>query len=561
MEAPLKRKRLSLSPEEGETSDVDIHEARAQNDMRLKSIFEGIFEKYSRDFTDVGDEIDLQTGNIMVNNGHIHTLEGGDSAGAIGDWLSDPESQSPLNEQSDGTEQEGMRAGIYTHRAEGRGLDENGEHSDRRVVSILSQMRPDPERSREIVDGGGNGDGTTSEAEDDRSSLDSLLDTALSVQGTRTREMGTGDAVTEKATSRPDNSNQSQAARTERLDETVDPIWRVPEICAKFTTPTLLSRSKPKPIVNTRRSQSPPGAGSIWALPWTTRRNTDGVKKRKQKDSPKKRKKHHSSPMVCDWSFADAPDGSESDDPLQEDYEPSPTPKGPVYIREKRKGPFSAASGTKNTCSYCKKAFSKEDYVLHLRAVLSDPADNEHDLTELKRHLRTVTDGGATGPAPNATAASVKPVVHPLDTPTLEPKSKEGQDTNNESTPTGKRARTTLGPDEARLIIRMKRVQGMKWKEILHHFPQKKVTNIKGWYHLHWNTRRANPPRLSGPWSKAELEKLERLKDQPNLTWPDIRAEMPGRLLAEIEFKLLQLWAEDDVSQESSLPQPVSGGD
>lgn len=563
MESPLKRKRLSLSPaEENESSDVDLHEARARNNMRLKSIFEGIFEKYGRDFTDVGDEIDLQTGDIMINNGHIHTLDGEDNAGAIGDWLSDPDSQAPMNESLDGVEEEGARARLHTHEGEESGLERDADHSGHRVGSILSHLRPDPGRSREIIDGDEDedGDGTTSEAEDDRSSVDSLLGTALSVKGPHIREAGNGGAVQEKANLQPEESDQSRATRTESLDETVDPIWRVPEINVKFPTPTLLSRSKPKPFDsnNTVRSQSPPGAGSIWALPWTSRRSTGGVKDRKRKNCPKKQKKHHPQPIVCDWSFADAPDGSESDDPLQEDYEPSPTPKGSVYIREKRKGPFSVASGRENTCGYCKKSFSEDDYVSHLRAVLSDPADNQHDMIELKRQLGEDTNDSATGPASNATALK-EPIVRPPDTPTTESEPK-GQEASNESTPTGKRAKTTLGPDEAKSIIRMRQVQGMKWKEIQNHFPQKKLPNIQAWHHFHWNQRRANPPRLSGPWSKAELEKLERLKDQPDLTWPGIRAEMPGRLLAEIEFKLLQLWIGGDISQDSAsaLAQPRS---
>jgi hypothetical protein len=72
MERPAKRPRLSL-PEQGTRllDDLDVQEARARNDLRLKTLFEGIFEKYGRDFSDIGDEIDLQTGEIVVNNGHV----------------------------------------------------------------------------------------------------------------------------------------------------------------------------------------------------------------------------------------------------------------------------------------------------------------------------------------------------------------------------------------------------------------------------------------------------------------------------------------------------------
>ncbi|OJD33871.1 myb-like dna-binding domain protein [Diplodia corticola] len=53
----------------------ELERERRENDMRLKSTFEHIFDKYERDFTDIGDEIDLETGEIIVNNGHLARLE------------------------------------------------------------------------------------------------------------------------------------------------------------------------------------------------------------------------------------------------------------------------------------------------------------------------------------------------------------------------------------------------------------------------------------------------------------------------------------------------------
>nr|WCL15687.1 MYB transcription factor 8 [Cladosporium cladosporioides] len=49
----------------------DLARDRRANDARLKSRFEHIFAKYGKDFDGVGDEIDLETGRIIVNNGHI----------------------------------------------------------------------------------------------------------------------------------------------------------------------------------------------------------------------------------------------------------------------------------------------------------------------------------------------------------------------------------------------------------------------------------------------------------------------------------------------------------
>ena len=55
--------------------DVQLEQTRAQLDLKLKSKFEAIFEKYGRDFTGIGDEIDLRTGEIVVDNGHLLEME------------------------------------------------------------------------------------------------------------------------------------------------------------------------------------------------------------------------------------------------------------------------------------------------------------------------------------------------------------------------------------------------------------------------------------------------------------------------------------------------------
>ena len=69
-EPPFKRIRIDRP----EIKDVELRRRRAQNDRRLKSIFESIFDKYERDFEGVGDEIDLETGEIVVDNGHVSGL-------------------------------------------------------------------------------------------------------------------------------------------------------------------------------------------------------------------------------------------------------------------------------------------------------------------------------------------------------------------------------------------------------------------------------------------------------------------------------------------------------
>ncbi|OAP60342.1 hypothetical protein AYL99_05344 [Fonsecaea erecta] len=55
--------------------DEDLGTRRLRNDLLLKSRFESIFEKYSHDFSGVGDEIDMDTMSIVVNNGHVQSME------------------------------------------------------------------------------------------------------------------------------------------------------------------------------------------------------------------------------------------------------------------------------------------------------------------------------------------------------------------------------------------------------------------------------------------------------------------------------------------------------
>ena len=102
MEPPFKRRRLAGSSH----PRIDLHARRAQNDFRLKSVFESIFEKYGRDFDGIGDEIDMETGEIVVNNGHIEGMANERDIGhaeysseKLGD--SDQEDDHSLTEYSD----------------------------------------------------------------------------------------------------------------------------------------------------------------------------------------------------------------------------------------------------------------------------------------------------------------------------------------------------------------------------------------------------------------------------------------------------------------------------
>ncbi|RAL09811.1 Myb-like DNA-binding domain protein [Aspergillus homomorphus CBS 101889] len=553
MEPPSKRARLSLSEEpEDDGDDIDIHEARAQNDQRLKSIFEGIFEKYGRDFTDVGDEIDLQTGKIIVNNGHIQEMEGdGKTGGETLDW--EIERERELSVASDGkADLHSALRDTDNHLAAGM---DGADDSPRPQATAPSIQEPHPgpatlHQPSWEAGSAQHGWGADND-DDDGASVDSLLDNTLRIESIldgsaeqRGHAETTGKLVTEKAKPAADAPAQSQGGRR---SEAVEEVWRVPEIDASFSTPTW-NRSRPAPSVNLARSQSPPEAGSLWSLPARSSRRASRkghVRIMKGKQQRRQQKVTQSSPVVCDWSFAETPDGDESDDPLQEDYEPSPTPKRSIHVR-------GAASTKKEhsprqmryQCSDCKQVYVRDGYITHLKDIASRPFDGQHDQAEVTRRLDTLASEPALESQFETTLATTPSIL--TGSMKASAQSRVKRTVEDDPTPTKKRARNVIQPDEAKLIITMRQVQGKKWNEILDCLPHTKLTSLIQWNRTHWSDRRANPPLLSKPWSEAERAILDKFKEQQGLSWTTIREGLPGRPHAEIEFELLQLWADED---------------
>lgn len=69
---------LSLTPSQFAARQDPLYEldkGRAKAASKLKSRFENIFEKYAQDFDGIGDEINLHTGEVAIDNGHLKSLE------------------------------------------------------------------------------------------------------------------------------------------------------------------------------------------------------------------------------------------------------------------------------------------------------------------------------------------------------------------------------------------------------------------------------------------------------------------------------------------------------
>lgn len=531
MERPRKRPRLSLGVHGEDPDDIDLQEARAQNDLRLKSIFERIFEKYGKDFTDIGDEIDLQTGKIVVNNGHLQRMpsEGDTGEKDEAGWFFKEDLPTSTVQISKAT-LPGSVHDLEVATETGHDDTTDGVQLQRTLTSPqpLPALRLDRAYDEKRPPETGEAD-----LDDDSRSVDSLLDCALIVPNDSDKPDSQAlplesEAFPTKAITTAKPPVQSQQTRGVQANEPVESIWRVPEIKGGFSTPVFY-RSRPKLPLTAVRSVSPPKAGSLWALPGQSRCNTDGRKgKRRKKPGVDQRKyKLQSSPVLHDWSFAETPDGNESDDPLQEDYQPSPTPKTPIHIRAK--------SHLENTPSRTKDERRRLPPQLNPG---SQPTINAlHGATEPR-----IANSAASQLEPETIEKRADQCLS-VDTHISAAKQHADPAIAQASTPT-RAKRTLMTPDEAKLIIRMRQIEGKKWKEVHEHFPQRKLISLIQWNQTHWTERHDKPPRISKPWSKEEVDKLQAFKDQQGLTWSHIRAALPGRSHAEIEFALLRLWAE-----------------
>jgi len=75
MPPPRKRPRLHFIGSSSPEPDLELATARKRNDNLLKTRWESVFERYERDFTGVGDEIGIISGEVEVDNGHLRSMQ------------------------------------------------------------------------------------------------------------------------------------------------------------------------------------------------------------------------------------------------------------------------------------------------------------------------------------------------------------------------------------------------------------------------------------------------------------------------------------------------------
>ncbi|KAJ5781170.1 hypothetical protein N7457_006330 [Penicillium paradoxum] len=502
-ERPAKRPCLSYTPaDEGEAlPDFDLSAARAQNDSRLKSLFEGIFAKYSHDFTDVGDEIDLATGDIVVDNGHLLGLRAEDDNGKEPrSWLLPAGSDN--SEDMDGPD----------------GDDTKGEE----FFSLPASPR---DRSPAAFH-------ESSPSIEQNTTADTSLDFVFTFKASGAT--GLSPTTKEGHISRPTNPIA--------VSKPQDPLWEVPDLPQSFSTPTAETR-KTNVFLPSARSPSPPGSGSVWAVRQPGRPRTEA----KPKATPSKRRlaakrNYNSSPLTRDWSFAEIPDGNESDDPLQ-DCEPSLTPSKLRIIRGKHKVPTKDHDGP--STPHEQRLMKQPDLVVEED---HDDCEGGNATTNYQEYDASINEKDDT---PEVNAPNDMPLGSMFQNNLTPKASIEAYSPQpSESTPSKKQLIT---PDEGKLIVCMMHKDGKKANDVLPMLPGRDYQGVWHWFYYHWTRRLANPPPLSAAWSEPELASLSRLSIQSGLTWAQIQHEFKGRTRHEVEFELLRAFVGEGFSSTTAV--------
>ncbi|ESZ98143.1 hypothetical protein SBOR_1522 [Sclerotinia borealis F-4128] len=252
--------------EPGYDPDQELQQKRARLDYKLKSTFESIFEKYGKDFEGVGDEIDLRTGEILVDNGHLKEMQDERDAGNLLRALTvEPESVTETSGDEYSIEEEGED-----------GEERNDEHDE----------TEDGDNAVEISDGDMEEDDMILRGYDEPNQ-DPFVDVVA------TTELGPAqndfqDVLQNRRNLQIDGGSDSFPSYNELLrsfgpevapqivniisrqqgqdDSHIEPAWRVPEL------PASESRKRPAlralvPEPESGRSPSPDMSESIWALP------------------------------------------------------------------------------------------------------------------------------------------------------------------------------------------------------------------------------------------------------------------------------------------------------
>lgn len=279
--------------------DQELQRKRARADFKLKSTFEAIFEKYGKDFGGIGDEIDMRTGEILVNNGHIlamrHEMDAGDSQTTLSEDRDDDMSGSDVEdledeedeEDQDDEDNEDLDDEDERGEEDEEDYDEEDPLSDEEMVEDDMILRGFAQASQQLFhrqlprEPGTSRDRFSGRIEPQHAPVvrPDLSKSTLPSRSEILAQFGPqlGPEIVNYVSKRgaPEDGNTEPAWRGPNIEPAsrvpdIEPAWRVPDIepdspLTSVRRPLIRSMVI-QPGLETERSPSPENAPSIWAV-------------------------------------------------------------------------------------------------------------------------------------------------------------------------------------------------------------------------------------------------------------------------------------------------------
>ncbi|EZF29542.1 hypothetical protein TMEN_5826 [Trichophyton mentagrophytes] len=514
MSPPSKRRRMDgqFSPNDGHLPDFDVNQARKANDLRLKSRFESIFEKYGKDFSSVGDEIDLAKGTIVVDNGHL--TEMGDEHD-VGRGLWDdfhPEDGSEAEEDLPGPNTEPAADNTGDLETENTFFKEwviqddydataGKEEQPATVAVVSSYIYPENPRP----------------AEDSKTSQEPT--TIPSPQAIESENIVCcGDAKGDE-----DNKIAGES------------LWDAPPLPT-----TALSASLEDMTITTtqliERTPSPDHNRSIWAAPRSRRRRLPHINKPK-----------HPSKETVTCKSKLASNDSDSDDPIQDHTPISSTPRRPTT--------FNYVTPAKDTM--VRTPIESKDINIPPQndptATITENNANGVTISEPETMANVTIDTPVTTKKKNPETPTRQPIIDPdsdadlaVDTSIADPGPELSSVNGSPSAEikTSRGSSENLTPREVKTLVILRLAKRKPWREVSLAIPSRSSAQLRQWYYAYCKHISGNSP-TSLTWTDSDREVLASLTVDTETSWDTVQSKFPTRNLVDIQHEWIKICVGD----------------
>ncbi|KAM5436904.1 hypothetical protein McanCB56680_000123 [Microsporum canis] len=508
---PSKRRRIDgqFSPNERLSQDFDVNEARKANDLRLKSRFESIFEKYGKDFSSVGDEIDLAKGTIVVDNGHL--TEMGDERD-VGRGLWDD-----FHPEDDSEGDEDAPSQNAAPLPETMGDSETGSAFFQEWV-----MQDDYNVMPEKEDQPAKGDTANPRS---AANLETGMTATSTTSPPKTIKSGTlqGHETTE------DHEN---------LQLPNDCLWDAPPLPATALSAGLEDMA----TATTRfieRTPSPDNTGSIWAAPRSRRRRIPHINK--PKSPPKK------TPMRKSKTASNDSD-SDSDDPIQNRTPIFSTPRRPVNVL-----PIPPPDDSiLRTLIIPANVYipPPEEPISTIEDNGNNDATSDEQETVSKVNMDTPSITRKINPVTPSNPQCTPYPSHVVTTAREDEVLGVDMVTESPSTElmTPRDPAENLTPQEVKTLVTLRLAKRKPWRDVSLAIPSRSSVQLRQWYYAYCKHIDGS---LSTPihWTDAEREILALLASDIRNSWDTVQSQFLDKSLEDIQREWVKICVGENIWQ------------